>query len=194
VIPQRQAILVGTTETPVDQPMYNIKATREDVTYLLKVLNDYFPTAQIGEDHILNTFAAVRPLVKENTALDRGKTSRFHRIFRPTHNCYVLLGGKYTTFRRMAQDLCRELVPRLGVAYRDHLTLAPLRRTSAVGTFSAEEVTRASIEKAIRFEKVRTVEDLIARRLSWLRPLESYPQVAGLSHAELEKMIQTYQR
>ncbi len=194
VIPQRNSVLVGTTETPVDAEMFNIKATDGDVNYLLSVLNDYFPSARIDHSHILNTFAAIRPLVKEDTGQDRGKTSRFHRIFRPTNNSYVLLGGKYTTFRRMGQDVLRELVPRLGVAYRDHLTLNPLRKTSTVGTFTDTEVSAEKIKTTILTERVRTYEDLITRRLSWLNPPESYKEISGLSKAEIEKLILDHQR
>lgn len=195
VIPQRESILVGTTETPVCEEMFDIKANQSDIDYLLSVLNNYFPTAQITEKEVINTFAAIRPLVKETSGTDRGKTSRTHRIFRPTHNSYVLLGGKYTTFRRMAQDVCRELVPRLGLAYRDHLTLSPLRKTSIVGTFTNNEVSSERIKSVIKNEKVRTWEDLITRRLSWLSPPETYHNIAGLSRDEIEKMIDlTYQR
>lgn len=170
VIPQRGHILVGTTETKVDEDMFNIQATKSEITYLLNLLRDYFPTANLQESHIVDTFAAIRPLVREEGTQDRGKTSRFHRVFRPTQSSYVLLGGKYTTFRRMAQDVCRELVPRLGVAYRAHLTLAPLRRTSMVGTFENLTVTAAKIQEIIRFEHVRTMEDLLHRRLSLIDP------------------------
>lgn len=194
VIPQRDAVLVGTTETPVDQEMFNIQASDADVNYLLSVLNDYFPRANVNHSHILNTFAAIRPLVKEDTGQDRGKTSRFHRIFRPTYNSYVLLGGKYTTFRRMSQDVCRELVPRLGVSYRDHLTLNPLRKISTVGTFSETEVSAEKIKMTIVNERVRTYEDLITRRLSWLKPPESYMEISGLSKTEIEKLIKDHQR
>lgn len=189
VIPQRDAILVGTTETPVNEEMFNIKATEADVIYLLKVLNDYFPSAQITHTHIINTFAAIRPLVREAGSNDRGKTSRFHRIFRPAPNMYALLGGKYTTFRRMAQDVCRELVPRLGVAYNPNKTLEPLRRTSIVGTFENAQVNTEKLHQVIRLEKVRTFDDLVHRRLSWLTPSDSMNELAGKSRDYWEKEI-----
>ena len=139
VIPQRHAILVGTTETPVDQDMFNIKATEKDVTYLLNVLQQYFPHAPLDESSIISTFAGVRPLVREeNNDESLGKVSRFHKIFRPDQRTYVLLGGKYTTFRRMTQEIARELVPRLGYRYSPNLTLNPLRQKSIMPTFGAQ--------------------------------------------------------
>src|SRR5690554_5009521 len=49
VIPQRDAILVGTTETKVNEEMFNIQASPEEIKYLLSVLNEYFPKALITE-------------------------------------------------------------------------------------------------------------------------------------------------
>lgn len=179
VIPQRHAILVGTTETEVKEEMFNIQATDEDVNYLIGVLGDYFPGAKVTKDHILSTFAAVRPLVREAGSTTRGKTSRNHRIFRPTPTIYALLGGKYTTFRRMAQDLCKEIVPRLGIPYNSNHTLSPLRKPSLVGTFENNEVSAEEIEEIIESEKVRTMEDLVHRRLSWLKNWDQYSEIAG---------------
>jgi len=189
VIPQRGSILVGTTETPVDQEMFNIKATDADVVYLLKVLNDYFPGANVQHKDILNTFAAIRPLVRSANSSDRGKTSRTHRIFRPANNMYALLGGKYTTFRRMAQDVCKELVPRLGLPYNPNLTLNPLRRPSVVGTFTHREVDADKIEEIIRTERPRSFEDLVHRRLSWLMPSEGLHELAGKPRAYWEERL-----
>jgi len=100
------------------------------------------------------------------------------------------LGGKYTTFRRMAQDLCRELVPRLGVSYNPNRTLEPLRRASIVGTFENTQVNTEKLHQVIRFEKVRTFDDLVHRRLSWLNPTESMKELAGQSREYWEKEIQ----
>jgi glycerol-3-phosphate dehydrogenase len=188
VIPQRGAILVGTTETPVEEEMFDIRATPADVDYLLGVLGEFFPGAGVGHQHIISSFAAVRPLVREPGA-DRGKTSRLHRVFRPAPNMHALLGGKYTTFRRMAQDVCREIVPRFGVAYNPNVTLNPLRRPSVVGTFQNQEVDESSIERIIRDERPRTMEDLIHRRLSWLRDWTEYGELAGRPRAYWEERL-----
>ena len=189
VIPQRGHVLVGTTETSVDQEMFNIKASDADVGYLLSLLNSYFPTAQVGPQHIVNTFAAVRPLVREAGSSDRGKTSRTHRVFRPAPNMYVLLGGKYTTFRRMAQDVCKELVPRLGVGYNNNLTMNPLRHPSVVGTFTHQDVSLEKIERIIAREKPRSFDDLVHRRLSWLMPPGELQELAGKPRSYWEERL-----
>jgi glycerol-3-phosphate dehydrogenase len=170
VIPQRDAILVGTTETPIDQDMFNIKATEREVKYLLGILKEYFPGADVSEKNIISTFAGVRPLVREEGSHEAlGKVSRFHKIFRPNAHSYVILGGKYTTFRRMNQELASEIVPRLGRIYNPNATMEPLRQRSIVPTFGKKpEMTLELIKKIINEEHVTTYDDLIKRRLSIL--------------------------
>lgn len=192
VIPQRGSILVGTTETPVDQEVFNIKATEKEVTYLLGVLKQYFPNSKLDETSIISTFAAVRPLVREGHSGEAlGKVSRFHKIFRPDSSTYVLLGGKYTTFRRMCQELAQEIVPRLGKAYHPNYTLNPLRQPSIVPTFGAKPVmTLDLIKKIIKDEKVTTFEDLVKRRLSLLEEPSHLKDVLGVP-ADLVKELFT---
>lgn len=191
VIPQRDAILVGTTETKVNEEMFNIQASPEEIKYLLSVLNEYFPKALISESHIISTFAGVRPLVREEGSSDsRGKTSRFHKIYRPTHHSYVLLGGKYTTFRRMAQEVAQELVPRLGRAYNPNLTLNPLRQHSLFPTFGPRpKVGLELIKEIIAKEKVVTFEDLVKRRLSMLTRPEEITDVYGLPVEKVKELF-----
>lgn len=191
VIPQRDSILVGTTETPVDQEMFNIKATDTEVQYLLDVLKQYFPNAELNQSSIISTYAGVRPLVKEEGQSDGlGKVSRFHKIFRPDERTYVLIGGKYTTFRRMTQELAREIVPRLGKRYSPNLTLNPLRQRSIVPTFGKKpEITLELIKKIISDEKVTTFEDLITRRLSLLEKPQELKEVMGIPVEKIKALF-----
>ncbi len=189
VIPQRDAILVGTTETPVDQDMFDIKATDREINYLMGILKEYFPGADISDKTIISTFAAVRPLVREEGSNESlGKVSRFHKIFRPNAHSYVILGGKYTTFRRMNQELAGEIVPRLGRIYNPNATMEPLRQKSIVPTFGKKpEMNSELLKKIIRTEKVVTFDDLVKRRLSIL---ENNPQtVMGIPAAEVKQLF-----
>jgi glycerol-3-phosphate dehydrogenase len=191
VIPQRNSILVGTTETPVDSEMFNIQATEKEINYLLTILKQYFPHSSIQKSSIISTFAGVRPLVREegsNEAL--GKVSRFHKIFRPDNRTYVLLGGKYTTFRRMTQELAHEIVPRLGHRYRPNLTLNPIRQKSIMPTFGQRpELTIEIVKHIIDQEKVTTFDDLIRRRLSLLDEPHELKDVMGLSLSEVQALF-----
>jgi glycerol-3-phosphate dehydrogenase len=188
VIPQRGSILVGTTETKVQEEIFNIKAHDEEVTYLLSVLNQYFPNSSLDSSSIISTFAGVRPLVREEGSNETlGKVSRFHKIFRPDSHTYVMLGGKYTTFRRMNQELAQEIVPRLGLRYEPNLTLNPLRQHSVMPTFGRKpQFTKELLEKIIKTEKVSTFDDLIRRRLSLVEEPRDLSHVMGLPLEEVK--------
>lgn len=192
VIPQRDAVLVGTTETPVDQEIFDIKATPKEINYLLGVLKQYFPDSEIGEDKIISTYAGVRPLAREDDGSSEalGKVSRFHKILRPDSHTYVLIGGKYTTFRRMVQELAQEIVPKLGKRYSPNLTLNPLRQKSVVPTFGEKpRMTIPLLKKIIKEEKVTTFEDLVQRRLSLLENPDEIKEIDGISAADVRSLF-----
>lgn len=191
VIPQRGAILVGTTETPVDQDIFDIKATQNEVEYLLSVLKQYFPNSNISDSSIISTFAGVRPLAREEGHSETlGKVSRHHKIYRPTSHTYVMIGGKYTTFRKMTQELAQEIVPRLGKRYYPNLTLNPLRQHSLMPTFGKRPpLTLELVKKIIATEKVTTFEDLTKRRLSLLEDPHHLKTVMGLPLEEIKSLF-----
>lgn len=188
VIPQRDAILIGTTETKVTEEIFNIKAHDHEIEYLLEVLAQYFPNAHITKEHIISTYAGVRPLVREGSGENLGKVSRFHKVIRPDSRSYVLLGGKYTTFRRMAQDIAKEIIPRLGLSYNSTLTLSPLRQRSLMPTFGEKpKLTLDLVKRIIKEERVTTFEDLIHRRLSILEDADKLTDVMGIPVDEIKK-------
>lgn len=168
VIPQRNAILVGTTEVPLkeDENIFNIKASDDEIQYLLNNLNSYFPKADIKTEHILSSTAAVRPLVKSSWNSSRGKTSRKHKVFNPLDGVYVVAGGKYTTFRVMAQDTCKLLFKNLAKKYNKKHSLTPFKTKSMVYDIHSQEINEVLLNSVIKNELVRTKDDLIKRRLS----------------------------
>lgn len=197
VIPQREAILVGTTETPVDQEIFDIKATQKEISYLLGVLKQYFPDSEISEEKIISTYAAVRPLAREDDGSSEalGKVSRFHKIIRPDSHTYVLIGGKYTTFRRMVQEIAQEIVPKLGRRYSPNLTLNPLRQKSLMPTFGEKpEISLELIDRIIAEEFVTTKEDLIKRRLSVLDETKDIESLNGITMSEIESRLESVRK
>jgi glycerol-3-phosphate dehydrogenase len=173
VIPQKRGILVGTTETKLTptEKILDIKPSEEEIQYLIDVTNEYFPKANIGSEHILSSFAAVRPLIKSHKS--SSKTSRKHKIYQPQENMYVLAGGKYTTFRKMAQHLNKIIFKKLQVKFDPSLTLQTIKRKSLIADSYAQDLSTETIEKIIKNEYVFTKEDLIKRRLS-LPSLKAY--------------------
>lgn len=164
VIPQNNKVLVGTTEVQPESEFFNIDASHLEIDYLIHNLNEYFPSANITKDSILSTFAGIRPLVKDESG-DKGKTAREHKLYQPRSNMYVMLGGKYTTFRVMASDVAREICSKYRIPYNSNKTKQPLRQHSAVLPFDNSTLTKENVIRALETEKVRTFEDLIVRRL-----------------------------
>lgn len=138
VNPQKEALLVGTTELPVNsQAMMDwgnwnrLKADEQEKDYLWSYLKHYFPALGQYElkDLLIGTFSGLRPLVRLDASHPQGlgKISRHHHLFAPTPNSLALAGGKYTTFRTMAQDVVRLLCAQLKRPYTQQRTLEPLR-------------------------------------------------------------------
>jgi len=109
-IPRHEMVIVGTTDTDYQGSLEDIKAEPEEIKYLLGIANEYFPGAQLEEKDILATYAGVRPLVKDESSTE-GKTSREHLIksypIEDKHITFVS-GGKYTTYRLMAEQVVEE--------------------------------------------------------------------------------------
>jgi glycerol-3-phosphate dehydrogenase len=106
-IPRHEMVIVGTTDTDFKGSPSDVSATSEDVNYLLSVIHAYFPGAQIQAEDIVASYAGVRPLVRDDSESE-GKTSREHTIFTEDHNLTLIAGGKYTTYRLIAQQVVEE--------------------------------------------------------------------------------------
>ena len=132
-LPRGQRSVIGTTDTDwssdarpgVDTASGNgaptldaeIRASRRDVDYLLEAAAHAFPAARLGPEDVIATYAGLRPLIAER-AHTVSSTSREHEILREPDGVVTVVGGKLTTFRRMAEqttDLCVELLRDRGV-------------------------------------------------------------------------------
>lgn len=106
-IPRHEMIVIGTTDTDFSGSPQDVRTERADVEYLLSIANQYFPGARLRETDILASYAGVRPLVHDGSATE-GKTSREHTIFTDTRGVTFVAGGKYTTYRLMAEQVVDE--------------------------------------------------------------------------------------
>ena len=186
VIPQRNSILVGTTEIPLkdNETILDIKPTQIEIDYLLEQVNYYFPNQKITQEDILSSFCAVRPLVRDGH--NSSKISRAHKIYSPMNNIFVIVGGKYTTFRKMAQDLNKKTFKIMGLHYDKSLSTRPLKVTSVISDPYKDIVTQEKIDEICQNELVRTKDDLIKRRLS----LQSIDNLEDQSMIDKLKNIQ----
>lgn len=133
VLPWGSRAIIGTTDTgtgDLDHPT----PTPEDIQYLLRHVNLYLDV-QLTEDDIISVYAGYRPLVSTRSA-STSKLSRTHVIDQDHTGLVTIVGGKLTTYRRMAQDVVDALAKRDGMP-RAHPT-QHLLLTGAIGWHWAE--------------------------------------------------------
>ena len=102
ILPWEGQALIGTTDEPAeitDHP----HPSREDIAYLLRHVGRYF-NLQISEGDIKSAWAGLRPLVFDPKAADTAHLAREHIIQVSPAGLLTIAGGKWTTYRRMAQD------------------------------------------------------------------------------------------
>lgn len=116
-IPRHEMVIVGTTDTDFKGDLNHVRAEPEDVEYLLGVVEKYFPGLKMTAQDIVASYAGVRPLVKDDAATE-GKTSREHTIMTDDHGVTYVMGGKYTTYRLIAEQAMEEILKHHPVAER----------------------------------------------------------------------------
>ncbi len=115
VVPWRDFALIGTTDTDYDGDYDAVRASREDVDYILEAANRALPRARLDYDDVLSTYAGLRPLVLEGGGKDvkESQVSREHSIYESHSGLISIAGGKLTTARSMAEELVDLAVRRL---------------------------------------------------------------------------------
>lgn len=108
-IPRHEMVIVGTTDTDFKGDLNKVVAEPDEVSYLLGVVHNYFPGLNIKRDDIVGTYAGVRPLVDDGAATE-GKTSREHTIMTDEHGVTYVMGGKYTTYRKISEETIDEII------------------------------------------------------------------------------------
>ncbi len=192
-VPWHGRVVVGTTDTPVPEPSLEPRALPEEVDFILENAASYMAKDPTRGD-VLSVFAGLRPLVSLGDDAETAKLSRDHSVFVSESGLVTITGGKWTTYRRMAQDVVDQAALVAGLVARPcptedlrihgwlknidvddplHVygTEAPAVRALAdrlpsLGTplHPRLPVTGAQVVWAIRREMARTVEDVLARR------------------------------
>jgi glycerol-3-phosphate dehydrogenase len=135
------------------------------VDFLLGLARRFFPDADLGRSDVLASFAGVRPLVDSRQG-SLSRMSREHRIVVSPSGLVSIAGGKFTTFRRMAEmvvdrvtEALQEEGRRFGPCRTPGLELDGVLPRPPDPTPSVEQV-RESIQR----EMVMTISDLLVRR------------------------------
>jgi glycerol-3-phosphate dehydrogenase len=111
VIPWHDRVLVGTTDTPMKTPELEPRALPEEVEFILRNAARYLEKDPTEAD-VLGVFAGQRPLVHKGGTQESSKSiSRSHEVVVSETGLVSIMGGKWTTFRKMAEDTMSHAIP-----------------------------------------------------------------------------------
>jgi glycerol-3-phosphate dehydrogenase len=110
VIPWMNNSLIGTTDTDFNGSPDEVTVGQEDIDYLIREAKRVLPFAELSREHIIATFVGLRPLVSKIGA--PAKVSRKHVIRKSDSGIIYVTGGKYTTYRKIAEDTVSRLTRR----------------------------------------------------------------------------------
>ena len=192
-IPWHGHTLVGTTDTPVPAATLEPVAMDEEIEFILATAGQYLAKAPTRAD-VLSVFAGIRPLVRDPGVASTAALSRDHVIHIDRSGLVTIAGGKWTTYRHMAEDcvdqaaMLAQLPEKPCVTH--HLNIHGFHKAAqefgslAVYGTDAYEIqklmqadgrlgerlhemlpyVKAEVVWAVRHEMARTVEDILARR------------------------------
>lgn len=170
-------VVVGLTDEDAPGPIPDVAEPSEDeIGFLLASLNRVVEVP-VRRDQVRGAFAGLRPLVDSGTGAT-SDVSRRHLVTESDAGFVTVLGGKLTTYRRMAEDAVDHAVRTRGLSAPASRTarltlvhdadadlLARSQRAGAAEPVSEElDVSRARIEFAVRAEGAMTVDDVLDRR------------------------------
>jgi glycerol-3-phosphate dehydrogenase len=194
-IPWHEHTVVGTTDTPIDEPSYEPLPYEQEIEFVLQTAGEYLSRKPTRAD-ILSVYVGIRPLVKA-AGSDSSKTSalsRDHTIHIDHSGLLTIVGGKWTTYRHMAEDTVDHAIMLGKLEDRPCITRdlrihgykqgddphgglwvygSDAEKIQALAAASAELAKpldaklpqiAAEVVWAAREEMARTVEDVLARR------------------------------
>lgn len=191
-VPWHQHTIIGTTDIPVSSPSMEPIPQEDEIRFILDNIKVYLATDPQRAD-VLAVFSGLRPLVKGNAA-STAALSRDHFIEISDTGLMSITGGKWTTYRKMAEDAINQAIQHQLLPNKDCKTIAlPIHGAMQVDDYNKhgyyygsdwqkiEELiqqhpewgetihpdlpyTKAEIIWAVREEMCITVDDALARR------------------------------
>jgi glycerol-3-phosphate dehydrogenase len=195
LVPWHNRVVVGTTDTLLDSHSLEPTALDKEIEFILETANRYL-IKQVAKNDVLSIFAGLRPLAAPKDKSEKTKEiSRSHKIIVSKSGLITITGGKWTTYRRMAQDTLNKAIE-LGKLPASKCKTKNLLIHGADGSTDTSqhlyiygsdtkgirqlidespelgekihprlEFIKAEVVWAIRNEMARTVEDVLARRV-----------------------------
>ena len=195
-VPWHGKVVLGTTDTPLNHAELEPRALEEEVNFILDQAGQYLDLKPTRAD-VLSVFAGLRPLAAP-THDDAKKTkeiSRNHKIYKSESGLLTITGGKWTTYREMAEDAINQSIQIAGLEDRPCVTKnlkvhgysenVDMNKWDYVYGSDAEKINAlfkedkanitllhtkytfnvAHVIWAVREEQAQTVEDVLARRV-----------------------------
>ncbi len=168
LLPWDSMSLLGTTDTDYPQSPDDVLATTADVDYLLGQLRNLVPDHAIDPQSVITSFAGVRALLR-STGRRPSRRSREERIALSGENLLTVAGGKYTTFRAIADKavcLASDTLSRKRSVCRTAELPLPQHRPDPAGQQLSDSprVFESDIVHACDAEMAVTLSDVMRRR------------------------------
>jgi glycerol-3-phosphate dehydrogenase len=192
IVPWHGKLLLGTTDTPVKNITLEPIAMEEEIRFILQTAGGYLTHPPKRKD-VLSVFAGLRPLAAMNEGDKKTKEiSRGHKIIVSKSGLFSIIGGKWTTYRKMSEDMMDRVEKDLqwkhipsatgSLSIHGHTTevnpanplyfygsdakpiLQLIEETEYEWISKKIHLHQAQVIWAIREEMARTVEDVLSRR------------------------------
>jgi glycerol-3-phosphate dehydrogenase len=121
LIPWHGRVLVGTTDTPMPSAEIEPRALPEEIEFVLRNAGRFL-AKDPGRGDVLSVFAGQRPLVRGTSHADTKNISREHAVVVSNSGLVTLVGGKWTTYRKMAEDVLVDAIAVGGLPARPCVT------------------------------------------------------------------------
>jgi glycerol-3-phosphate dehydrogenase len=119
-VPWHNKIIIGTTDTPVPSASEEPVALKEEIDFVMQHIHRYLKKDPSYND-IRSVFAGLRPLVKSNSKITSA-ISRDHHISVSDSELISITGGKWTTYRKMAEDVMEIAIHKAGMSEKECVT------------------------------------------------------------------------
>jgi glycerol-3-phosphate dehydrogenase len=200
-IPWHGRLVVGTTDVGIERPTFDPLPSEQEIDFILTTAGRYLSRSPTRGD-VLSVFAGIRPLVRADRVASTARLSRDHSIFVSNSGLLTITGGKWTTYRRMAEDAVNQAIKLAGLPAHPCVTRELRIRTSIDCVGSVDHptntqrdplsLTEADVLRFARMEFARSADDVLARRsriavLDPARAIQLLPMVARVLSRELGK-------
>ncbi|MEO7982573.1 MAG: glycerol-3-phosphate dehydrogenase/oxidase [Bacteroidota bacterium] len=191
-VPWHDKVVIGTTDTPIETASLEPQALEKEIAFILETAGSYLDKKPQRSD-VLSVFAGLRPLAAPQNGEQKTKEiSRSHKIIVSPSHLFTILGGKWTTYRKMGEDMVTFIEKKLGWPHKQPATsalsihghttttrwddpfyfygsdaiLLRQQMNGDANQWISEElkIHKTQVVWAVQHEMARTLEDVLSRR------------------------------